>query len=436
MMASGKGHSAEQGTTSMKRILVAAILIVTALAVLSAPTGAQTEAALTQATSVDSGDDYSCARLSTGQVRCWGDNGSGQLGNDDLGVDTEAPVPVLNLAGGGPLTGVTQISAGFGHTCARLGNGQARCWGDNSNGQLGDDSLVTRPLPVVVLNAAGTAPLTGIVAITTGQGHTCARLIANQARCWGDNLSGQLGIGSTTDADTPRTVKGVGGVGTLTGVLGIDAGAAHTCAVLTSGQARCWGENDEGQVGDNSTTDRLSPRVVRGTNGGGTLTGVVEVAADLSDHSCARLTTGQARCWGDNSVFGQLGNDTLTDSLVPRVVRNPADSGPLTGVLQIELGSNATCARVTGGQVRCWGDNQDGEVGDTTVLNRDLPTVTRNPVDTAPLKNATTLGPGDSHTCAVLANGQVRCWGDNSNGELGNNDNPNDTGLPVVVHLN
>ena len=86
------------------------------------------------------------------------------------------------------------------------------------------------------------------------------------------------------------------------------------------------------------------------------------------------------------------------------------------------MSSNATCARVTGGQVRCWGDNGDGEVGDNTIVSRELPTVTRNPVDTAPLKNATNLGPGDSHTCTVLANGQVRCWGDNDNGQLGNND--------------
>jgi len=417
-------------TTRSRLILFAVVLAaVGATGPADPAAGRQAEVALTGATAVDVGDDHTCARLSTARVRCWGDNDNGQLGNNSV-LDSDVPVTVLNLAGGGPLTGVSTVVAGDDHSCARLANGQARCWGDNDNGQLGNNSTADSDLPVTVLNPAGTAPLTGISQLAAGEDQTCARLTSGQARCWGQNNNGQLGDNTTTGRDTPRVVVGVGGSGALTGVARVGTGETHSCALLTSGQVRCWGDNSFGQVGDRTTTNRPGPVVVKRSDGPGALTGVTQLTTG-ENHTCARLGSGQARCWGQNAQ-GELGDGTTSVTLAPAPVANGGGDGNLAGVSQLEGGAGTTCARLTTGQVRCWGDNDNGQIGDGTIVSRRLPVTTRNPGDTGPLTSIAAVASGDAHTCALTSNGQVRCWGDNDNGQLGD-DSIVDSPLPVVV---
>jgi len=424
----------------MKRCLVAAALTVAALAFVGAPTGAQsgaqTEAALAGAVSVDGGVNFSCALLGSGQVRCWGDNAAGQLGNDALGTDSAVPVPVRNVANTGNLAGATQLDVGTDHACARLSSGQAVCWGEGGASQLGDGGGLDRDFPVTVRNTANTAALTGITQITAGQGHACARLANGQARCWGNNSAGQIGNGAApADAFTAQAVRNAGNTANLTGVVEIDAGEFHTCARLNTGQARCWGDSDSGRLGNNAVVvDRDLPVVVRNTNGAGALSGVTQLSTG-GDHTCARLANGQARCWGDG-VNGELGDGTDIDSPFPGAVTTPGGDANLAGVTSIHAGDNSTCARLGNGQARCWGDGDAGRLGNGIVQDSDFPVIVRNLVDSAPLRNVVgVIASMGDHSCAVLSNQQVRCWGDNDSGQLGNDDNPNDSPLPVAVQV-
>src|SRR5262249_8686444 len=148
------------------------------------------------------------------------------------------------------------ISAGNNHTCARIADGTARCWGANTFGQLGDDSTTSRPMPVTVIKLG--VPLPSVVAIAAGGNHTCALISNSLPQCWGLNTFGQLGDGTTSPSETPVSVSG------LNFALSIAAGTSHTCAVVESGVARCWGANAVGQLGDQTTNNSSVPTTVSG----------------------------------------------------------------------------------------------------------------------------------------------------------------------------
>ncbi len=335
---------------------------------------------LSGAAQVTGGSHHTCARLSSGQVRCWGDNSSGQLGN---GTTTSSP-SVVSVTG---MSGVTQITAGAHHTCALVASGQVRCWGDSRFGQLGNGTTTNS---ATLTSVTG---LSGVSQITAGAHHTCALLSAGQVRCWGRNDSGQLGNGTTTNSSTLASVTG------LTRVTQIRAGGSHTCAIVSGGQVRCWGRNNSGQLGNGTTTSSSTLTSVVG------LSGVTQLTAG-AEHTCALVAGGQARCWGNNDV-GQIGNGTRSDTAVASAVTG------LSGATNLTAGHSHSCALVAGGQARCWGHNTFGQLGNGTTSPTTLTGVTG-------LSGATQFTAGDGHTCALVAGGQARCWGDNSHGQLGN----------------
>ena len=371
---------------------------------------------LTEVAQISAGSHHTCVRLTNGQARCWGQNTYGQLG-DGTTTDRSQAVVVVNPEGTGPLTDVAEISAGSDHTCVRLTNGQARCWGQNTYGQLGDGTTTDRDQAVSVSNSEGTGPLADVAEISAGGLHTCTRRANGQARCWGRNSYGQLGDGTITDRLRPVAVSNTTGTGALTDVAEISAGGLHTCAPLTNGQARCWGRNSNGQLGDGATTGRRRPVTVLNTTGTGPIVGVGEIAASR-DHTCARLTR-QVRCWGNNA-WGKLGDGTLVDSTLPVAVVDPLGDGPLTQVVELTAGQIHACARIANGEARCWGYGRNGQLGggnNSTTNSR--PVVVSNSEGTGPFTDATQIDAGYDHTCAALANGEARCWGDNSYGQLG-----------------
>ncbi|MBL8778542.1 MAG: RCC1 repeat-containing protein [Acidimicrobiales bacterium] len=443
---------------------------------------------LTNVSRVAAGNSHTCARLTTGQLRCWGANASGRLG-DGTTTDRLRPVVVKNPAGTGPLTDVSKVATGHSHTCARLTSGQLRCWGANSDGRVGDGTTTNRLLPVVVSNPAGSGSLRDVSKVAAGAAHTCVRLTSGQARCWGSNANGRLGDGTTTDRPRPVVVSNPAGNGPLTDVKDVAAGVAHTCVKLgsknarcwgqdsvgrlgdgagggsvrpavvqdgadlgalggitqivggglhvcgrtTAGEARCWGFNDAGQTGnDDTSTSEATAVPVVGTTGSGRLSGIVQLAAG-SRHTCARLTTGQVRCWGDNFFSGgALGDGSTTSSGRPVVVSNATGTGPLTGVAQIAAGAGTSCAVLVNGQARCWGFNSAGEVGDNTTTNRTRPVTVLNAAGTGPLTDVAEIAIASGAACARLTTGQVRCWGNNANGRLGDGTTTNRP-LPVTV---
>ena len=201
---------------------------------------------ISDVTAIATGGAHTCAVVDAGAVECWGFNNDGQLGNGNTS-NSAVPVPVTGL------TGAVSVATGDVHSCALLGDGSVKCWGSNIYGQLGDGTKTNRSTPVTV-NGITTAIAIGI---SGAVGHTCALLANHTVRCWGSNSNGQLGNGTHADSTSPVTVNGI------TTAVGITAGWKQSCAVLANGTVQCWGRNDSGQLGDGTTTDRPTPVLVQ-----------------------------------------------------------------------------------------------------------------------------------------------------------------------------
>jgi alpha-tubulin suppressor-like RCC1 family protein len=287
------------------------------------------------------------------------------------------------------------LTVGSQHSCVTAVTGGIKCWGHNDGGQLGDGSAKETGVPIAVAGLSS-----GMLALAAS-GDTCAVTVAGALLCWGHNESGQLGDGSTQGHLTPTTVSGLG-----SGARAVAAGGLHTCAVTSAGAVLCWGEASSGQLGNGTTNDSFVPVAVKGLSSGATA-----VAVGFG-HSCAIAAGGALRCWGLNK-YGELGNGTATE--VP--VKAPVDvKGLSSGVTAVASSSLTTCAIVDGGGVKCWGHNLDGEVGDGTTQDSSIP------VDVKGLSaGVTAIGVGTSHSCAVTKEGGVKCWGNNSFGQIGDN---------------
>ncbi len=334
---------------------------------------------------VSAGDSFTCALTTGGGVRCWGANGNGQLGNGTTENST-TPVDVIGLA-----SGVKAISTGQAHACALTTGGGVQCWGNNGSGELGDGTTTDQHTPV---NVSGLTK--GVKAIAAGSDHTCALTTAGGVKCWGNNGNGGLGDGTYTDRLKPVNVSGL-----ASGISAITAGDEQTCALTTAGGMKCWGYNDLGELGDGTTTDRPKPVDVSGL-----ASGVIAISAGY-DHTCA-LTTGGVKCWGAND-YGQLGDGTTTEADTPVDV-----SGLASDINAISAGTEHTCALNTGGGVQCWGFNDSGQVGNGTTDEADTP------VDVSGLASGVSaISAGGIHTCALTDGGGVKCWGSNDLGQLG-----------------
>jgi alpha-tubulin suppressor-like RCC1 family protein len=243
-----------------------------------------------------------------GTAWCWGNNWAGQLGDDSTQM-RRAPVRVLGL------TNIVQVSAGNLHSCAVESSGGAWCWGANAEGQLGDGSTAASRVPVPV------AGLTDTQVISAGGAHTCAAITNGTAYCWGANDSGEVGDGTTARRTLP-TVAGLPVHAAHISAGGYYANSeppqsrSHTCAVVTNGTAFCWGRNNRGQLGNGSTTEQFSPVQVF------VIFSVFSISAGIMDHTCAVTAAGRGYCWGENND-GRLGNGTNVDSVTPVAVTDP-----------------------------------------------------------------------------------------------------------------
>ena len=297
----------------------------------------------------------------------------------------------FNVTTTGGLSVGPQVAAGALHSCALPGDGTVRCWGANVDGQLGNGTLVDSPVPVSVGGGVTTA-----VAVTAGDSHSCALLSDRSLVCWGSNSSGQLGDGTTLDSQLPVAVQGLGGP-----VAQVSAGSLFTCALMVDRTAKCWGYGFYGQLGDgNGGNDSAVPVAVSGV-----ATAVAVSAGD--SHACAVLSTGSVLCWGSNSV-GQLGNNSLVDSLVPVTVSS------MTTAVSVSAGFAHTCAVLSTKALKCWGDNFYGQLGNNSVTD-----IFKTPVSVSGISTGVSVTAGGAHSCAVLTTGSMKCWGDNSWGQLG-----------------
>jgi cysteine-rich repeat protein len=328
-------------------------------------------------------------------------------------------------------TSAIQVAAGFSHTCVLLRAGDVRCWGNGVSGKLGygnTTNIGDNEPPFI----AGNVDVGGVVTqLTTGFEHTCALLDTGNVRCWGSDSFGQLGYASAIpigDNETPATAGdvNVGGI-----VIQIVAGDNHTCALLGTGKVRCWGSNFNGQLGYSNTTDiGASPAAAGDVNVGGV---VIQLAA-ADRHTCALLNTGKIRCWGEGA-FGQLGYsnpNTIGDNEVPATAGDVNIGGT---AIQITAGGLQTCALLNTGKLRCWGFGANGRLGygNTNNIGDDETPAFAGDVNVGgAITQITTSG---NQTCALLSAGKIRCWGSGANGRLGygNTNNIGDNELPATA---
>lgn len=297
------------------------------------------------------GSDHTCVRRrADGSVWCFGQDGSGQLG---IPTGTTSMATQVDL-------GMRARSAAsrFFHTCAALDDGTARCWGQNDNQQIGDGTSTNQNLPIQVVG------LTAAVEIAVARSFSCARRTDASISCWGAGTSGALGDGSFTSQATPVSTV----IGLPTTPVRLALGAGHGCALLADKTGWCWGANVYGQLGDGTTTDRNQPVAMP-------VSGLAQIAAGgysvgggiAGAQTCGLKTDRTVWCWGSNE-FGQLGNDTTAASLAPVQVAG------LTDAVELVMGRFHVCARRAAGEVVCWGRNESGEIGDGTTTDRARPT--------------------------------------------------------------
>jgi alpha-tubulin suppressor-like RCC1 family protein len=270
---------------------------------------------------IAAGSNHSVALATDGHVYTWGGNTYGQLGNGTTTTAT-TPVEVEGPGGTGFLSDVVAIAAGNSFTVAVTAAGHVYAWGYNNYGQLGTGTTTTTT-PVEAKGVGGTGFLSGIVAITAGASHTIALGADGHIYAFGVNSSGQLGIGSTTAKSTPVEVEGPGGTGFLSGVVAVSAGSSHSLALTQGGNIYAFGLNANGQLGDGSTTNATTPSEVEGPGGTGFLSGVRSISAGFY-FSLAVTQDGHLSTWGQNND-GQLGNGSTTDSSTPMILGGVAN---------------------------------------------------------------------------------------------------------------
>jgi len=358
----------------------------------------------------------SCAAMKNGEVLCWGGGVGGLLGDGVAGNhNSNIPVRVLNV-GGSPLVGVSQVELGLVFGCAIVGSG-VYCWGTNRFGQLGNGTIenVVLPFASPVLNSLGGSPLTGADQISTGESFACVHMTSGQLKCWGNNTMGQHGNGGVVNSGVPLTVRNMAGTASLEGAANVTTGSWQTCTFSNWEAVNpffCWGANWMGQLGTGTAPGiEMLPLPVADISslagGGGGMGQELQIVAG-GVHTCSLTNGGGLKCWGANTN-GQLGDGTTTDRL------NPVDvAGMGSDVVSMALGDNFTCALIPWGRLKCWGENTHGQLGNGSKIDSALPL-------TAKLANVTVkqVAAGSGHTCALTLTGSVLCWGDNTFGQLG-----------------
>lgn len=349
---------------------------------------------------INAANDTSCALSSGGSVACWGDNTAGAVG-DGTTVDRLRPVTTQALGGAAVAVAVGGTPTFGAHACALFASGDARCWGAGDAGQLGVADAATSALPVLVdalgaLTSDAGRTGDGGAFVTAGGAFTCATA-GGPVFCWGSNDSGQLGDGTQDTRSTPAPVS------EISGVLALTAGEAHACALTAATGVRCWGANAYGQLGSSSFGREAQATPVKVDSSDG----AIGVAAG-GRHTCMIKASGRVLCFGANGS-GQLGNGTTSSSpFNGKGIPEPVSWGAIAEpqAVTVAAGSAHTCVIAVGGAVYCWGANEAGQLGDGTTTTHPSPVAVRS----VPA-NATGLALGREHSCAILADRSVKCWG-------------------------
>jgi alpha-tubulin suppressor-like RCC1 family protein len=425
----------------------------------------------TQLIQVFAGGYQTCIIDELDNAVCWGANGSGQLGQGNTNAITTQPHQMTKISFGSGVQ-VLKIAVGSSHACALLntpsGNGKVSCWGNNSNGRLGlGSATATYSAPVEggalqLVNLGTESGSTAEVAtdIAAGFEHTCALLKSGKVKCWGGNGSGQLGIGTTQDVGASSAQMG----NSLAAVnlngstpISISAGAGHTCAAMSDGGSKCWGDNYFGQLGQGVTTQFIG-------SGSSDMASLQDISlgsgqkasaiyASSGAFTCALLKNGSVKCFGEtdynngsDTFWGVLGTcwaRPIYNSAAVACWTNPnlpqttslgyyttdmGDNLPVVSlpnaVSQLSLGSQFVCTLGSDSNVRCWGVNDHGQLGIGNANNEgagqnDLGSNLTAALSPAGGASPISVATGYEHACSVLNNNTVKCWGTSSQNATG-----------------
>ncbi len=334
------------------------------------------------ATMVSAGDHVTCT-IDNGELACGGKGSSLQLG-----TDLELPMRELSTIAGT----WESVSIGIEHACGIQTGGAAYCWGTDRADALGNGAGTVRSgIPSAVMTARS------FVSIDAGAYFTCGIDTAREMACWGDNFNGQVGNNTPNNSAVPTTVVGSS---TMMMWISVSAGSSHACGILVNGTIRCWGANQFGQLGDGTTTDKRVATATIVPASGSTLPVFVEVSAG-ADHTCAIGVDDSLWCWGNNRR-GQLGFETGFASGTSRATKLPE------AWTHVAAGGSFTCAIRADTTMWCWGANTRGQLGDGSLLDRLAPVQ-------LPGTGWTAVTAGSDHACALRGT-NVLCWGSNDEG--------------------
>ncbi len=307
-------------------------------------------------------------------------------------VDDDVEQPETGPEGGPrPVENVLEVALGLAHTCARKPDLTVKCWGDDSRGQTGTGGGADGGLVPTPQPVA----IPDAIRLASGKNHTCVVRTGGKVNCWGDNQDGQLGNG-LTNARSPQPVE----VRDITDAIAVACGASFSCAVRAGGTVMCWGNGLGGQLGNNQRQVLPTPQPVSN------LTNVVAVSAGES-HACAVKADGTLLCWGDG-FDGQLGNGDQLDRTTPTLVPT------LDSIATVAAAARQTCALKKTGAVFCWGDNKLGQLGSGAATPPTVPSPSL-----VPNLDAIALWAGNDHACAVKRDGSAACWGAGFQGQIG-----------------
>ncbi|MBL6748247.1 MAG: putative Ig domain-containing protein, partial [Candidatus Poseidonia sp.] len=380
--------------------------------------------------SLVTGEWNTCALDSNQNVFCWGRNGNGQIGNGQTGTAAcgtsghnckDIPTATNDLG-----SDVISLAFGHQHACGLLDTGAVKCWGRNNAGQLGTSGGDKDTPQTINLGSGRTA-----TSIYAGGHYTCAILDDASVKCWGQNTDGQLGIGSTSNTNTPTTINTLGSGRTA---VSLATAMSTVCALLDDGSVKCWGSDYDGQLGNGGTNADLSSPPSSAINLGTGRTAKAITGGEF--HFCAILDDDSIKCWGQGTD-GKLGTGSTGDRTTPTSTSGSFASGRYA--VAIDAGYDHTCVILDNGDMTCWGSDADGQLGNGASSSSTISSLSSSTISLGTGRTAISLSAGGEHTCAQLDNGQLKCWGNRADGQVGDNgnfNNPSDRTSPSSVSSN
>lgn len=384
------------------------------------------------------GSDHTCVVASDEKIYCWGRNYEGQLGTGTTYRKSTEPVATDMT---GALSGKTikLISSGDAETCVVTTDNGIYCWGSNGSGQLGNGGTAESSVPVSV-DMSGVLSGKSFNSIYVGvSGNACVLDTLGELYCWGTNYAGQFGNGTTSDSNIPVRAANVGALNGKT-IKDFSIYYTHGCAVASDDKVYCWGENDNGQIGDNTNANKLSPVAVNDklTYAGETIKDFSVASNTIHEDAFCVLTNSQKMyCWGGNLIFPFGDDESAEDLTVPRqLIMQGSLAGKTVKSIASKFENNLGCLIASDDNVYCWGDQQNGKLGnglENSVVQYNPVAVSRNTVLNGKSIKKVTIG--SEFACAMSTDGKAYCWGKNNYGQLGNGSSDATSSIPVEVDM-